>query len=223
MSARHVLYGLLGAVAVAAAVQSFDALRSLAVLCGFSWWLAPLLPVTVDAGAAAGVVAWLGRDVSGGRRFGRWLALALLAASVAGNALGHALAAYSVRPHWLVVVAVSAVAPAVLGAVTHLAVLVGREPAPELWCMDEAPAALAQSSVPAARQEPSAAADTSPVEDATPEVEPSDEDGPDVAELISRGYGRARLARELDITPSQARTLIEQHRQPSVLNGNERH
>ena len=54
MNARVVLSGLLLVVAAAAAVLSFAALRDLALLCGFAPTLAWLLPVVVDAGAAAG-------------------------------------------------------------------------------------------------------------------------------------------------------------------------
>ncbi len=123
------LYGLLLVVAAAAAVLSFAALRDLALLCGFTPGLAWLLPVVVDAGAAAGSLVWLGGAVpESARRFARALALALLGLSVAANALGHGLAAFRQEPAWWVVVIVSAVAPAVLGAVVHLAVLVGREP-----------------------------------------------------------------------------------------------
>lgn len=127
MNARVVLSGLLLVVAAAAAVLSFAALRDLALLCGFAPTLAWLLPVVVDAGAAAGSLVWLGGWATGpARRFARALALALLGSSVAANALGHGLAAFHLTPPWWVVVIVSAVAPAVLGAVVHLAVLVGR-------------------------------------------------------------------------------------------------
>ena len=131
MNARVVLSGLLLVVAAAAAVLSFAALRDLALLCGFAPTLAWLLPVVVDAGAAAGSLVWLGGwAAEPARRFARALALALLGSSVAANALGHGLAAFALAPAWWVVVGVSAVAPAVLGAVVHLAVLVGRtEPA----------------------------------------------------------------------------------------------
>jgi Protein of unknown function (DUF2637). len=179
MRARIPLFALLLVVAAAAAVLSFSALRDLAELCGFSTALAWLLPVTVDAGAAAGSLVWLGGWAGDtARRFARWLALVLLGSSVAANALGHGLAAYGVRPHWLVVVAVSAVAPAVLGAVVHLAVLVGR-PAPVVE-LDHPP---------------------TPVDLA--------EAGADRAtELIATGAGRRRLSRELDITEHQARELL---------------
>lgn len=123
---RVILYGLLSIVAAAAAVLSFAALRDLAITCGFSAQLAPLLPVTIDAGAAAGSLAWLGNAAPAAHAYGRALALVLLTASVGGNALGHGLAAYETRPNWLVVVGVSAIAPAVLGALVHLVVLVGR-------------------------------------------------------------------------------------------------
>ena len=127
MTARAVLYGLLAVVAGAAAVLSFAALRDLALVCGFSPQLAWLLPVVVDAGAAAGSLVWLGgRTGRSARTFARSLALALLTLSVAANALGHGLAAFALAPAWWVVVIVSAIAPAVLGAVVHLAVLVGR-------------------------------------------------------------------------------------------------
>jgi len=122
MRARVALYVLLTVVAGAAAVLSFAALRDLALLVGFAPTLAPLLPVTVDAGAAAGSLVWLSRGADPAARFGRTLALTLLAASVAGNALGHGLIAFRTRPAWWVVVAVSSVPPAVLGAVVHLAV-----------------------------------------------------------------------------------------------------
>ena len=136
MNGRRALYVLLAVVATAAAVLSFAALRDLALICGFAPSLAWLLPVVVDAGAAAGSLVWLGGwAATSARLFARVLALALLALSVAANALGHGLAAFALAPAWWVVVIVSAVAPAVLGAVVHLAVLVGR-PAEAI---DEAP------------------------------------------------------------------------------------
>lgn len=132
MTGRRALYFLLAVVGGAAAVISFAGLRDLAVLVHFSERLAPLLPVVLDAGAAAGSLVWLGvvrLDGPGGDRargFAQALVLALLAASVGGNALGHALAAYGVQPSWWLIALVSALAPAALGAVVHLAVLVER-------------------------------------------------------------------------------------------------
>lgn len=122
--ARTAMWLGLSAVAVAAAVISFTALRDLGRLSAFGagdW----LLPVVIDAGAAVGSLVWLGRWAPPpARRFARFLAITLLSASVAGNAGSHGMAAEHITPHWVVVVAVSALAPAVLGAVVHLVVLV---------------------------------------------------------------------------------------------------
>lgn len=128
---RLVLYGLLFVVAAAAAVLSFAALRDLALICHFDAQLAWLLPIVVDAGAAAGSLAWLGTAAPAARSYGRVLALGMLALSVAGNALAHGLAAYRLAPAWWVVVIVSAVAPATVFAMVHLLVLVGRPAAAE--------------------------------------------------------------------------------------------
>lgn len=119
---------LLSVVAAAAAVLSFAALRDLALMCGFDETLAPLLPVVVDAGAAAGCLIWLTPSSADRPRvFARSLTFVLLASSVAGNAIVHGLSAYHLAPPWWLVVAVSGIAPAVLGAIVHLAVLVGRD------------------------------------------------------------------------------------------------
>jgi hypothetical protein len=124
---RPAMWLLLGTVAIAAAVLSFSALSDLADLCGFHRSLSALLPVVVDAGAAAGALIWLGTSSPvRALRFARALTWLLLASSVGGNAVVHYLAAYSLRPAWWLVVLVSAVAPIVLGSVIHLAVLVGR-------------------------------------------------------------------------------------------------
>ena len=217
---ERVLYALLLVVAAAAAVLSFDALRGLALLCGFAPWLAWLLPVTIDAGAGAGAVAWLGRRAGPGRRFGRWLALALLATSVAGNALGHALAAYATRPHWGVVVAVSAVAPAVLGAVVHLAVLIQRDQAQRA---DGGSGGDASQSFPTRRHVSPVVAATPPDQPDTPTPAPTPDPAPidRVRELVAAGAGRSRVASELDITEAKARTLIGQVRadQGAPVNG----
>lgn len=213
MRARTVLYGLLLIVAAAAAVLSFAALRDLALLCGFAPHLAWLLPVVVDAGAAAGSLVWLGGwTAAAARRFARSLALALLGLSVAANALGHGLAAFALSPAWWVVVIVSAVAPAVLGAVVHLAVLVGRpdpEPPaggePVLWVHDESADvhAVIESAVKAGRLDEHGLSrlwDQAP----TPTQR--------AAALIAEGAGRRRLARELGVSEYEARQLIDQTR-----------
>lgn len=207
MRTRLVLSVLLLVVAGAAAVLSFAALRDLARSCGFTPGLAWLLPVVVDAGAAAGSLVWLGdttTSTAGGgstaRRFARALALGLLGLSVAANALGHGLAAFSLAPPWWVVVIVSAVAPAVLGAVVHLAVLVGR-PAP----IPGAASAAGAVRVRSGSDEPGAADRDRP-----------GPHGPGVAELIAAGAGRRRLARELDITEHEARRLLDHARRTNT-------
>lgn len=208
MSPRTVLYVLLALVAGCAAVLSFSGLHGLALVCGFAWWAAPLLPLVVDAGAAAGTLAWLTRD-GRARRFGRALALLLLAASVGGNAVGHVLAAYGWTAPWWLVVAVSGVAPAVLGAVVHLAVLAAQG--------FTAPAVLAVE----AFEDPGEGGETrdehglSPLWAVAPPAgdPPGSHPGGDrAAELIADGAGRRRLARELGIPESRARVLLAESR-----------
>lgn len=221
MNARTVLYILLGVVAAAAAVLSFSALRDLALVCGFAPRLAWLLPVVVDAGAASGSLVWLGgRDAAGARTFAQALALSLLALSVAANALGHGLAAFALAPAWWVVVIVSAVAPAVLGAVVHLAVLVGRPvPAPDV---DEEPIPY---ELTAEAYEAGALDENgmSPLWEVAP---PARDDGDRAADLIARGVGRRRLSRELGVTEYEARQLLARTRateaegsEPASVNG----
>jgi Protein of unknown function (DUF2637) len=203
MSGRWVLSALLAVVAGAAAVLSFAALRDLALVCGFTAELAWLLPVVVDAGAAAGSLVWLGGTVAAlARRFARALALGLLALSVAANALGHGLEAFRLAPPWWVVVLVSAIAPAVLGAVVHLAVLVGR---PDPDQADE-PIDYALTREAYAGELLDEHGLSHPWDDA-PALPPGAEDR--AGELIAAGAGRRRLARELDITEYEARRLLE--------------
>ncbi|MGH3614916.1 MAG: hypothetical protein ACRDRK_20450, partial [Pseudonocardia sp.] len=118
------------------------------------------------------------------------------------------------------VVIVSAVAPAVLGAVVHLAVLVGRadgEPATgPAGGFDEHAA-----DAPADGEHADAVAagllddrglsrlwETAPLaaEQMTPERR--------AEALIAEGAGRRRLAQELDISEYQARRLLDEHRTP---------
>ncbi|MBW0090508.1 DUF2637 domain-containing protein [Pseudonocardia sp. KRD-184] len=192
---RFLLFGLLLIVAGAAAVLSFAALRDLALLCGFAPSLAWLLPVVVDAGAAAGSLVWLGQwSPPDADRYARALALLLLGGSVAGNALGHGLEAYGVQPHWLVVVAVSAIAPTVLGALVHLMVLVGRPEAAPAEPPTELPVAPALGD----EQEPN-------LQGLEGEPETVEERA---ARLIAEGAGRKRLVDELEISEWKARQLL---------------
>lgn len=222
MTLQRALSGLLAVVASAAAVLSFAALRDLALACGFSPRLAWLLPVVVDAGAAAGSLVWLsGWAASPARRFARVLALVLLGSSVAANALDHGLAAYGLRPAWWVVVLVSGVAPAVLGAVVHLAVLAARVgdgagEAIEVREMNDITEGVGDLDTLEADD-----TDTAPIDwwgdDAPPagdEVPPAgDEPGGDrAAELLAQGAGRRKLASELGLTEHQARAMIRARR-----------
>ncbi|MFL6072790.1 MAG: DUF2637 domain-containing protein [Mycobacteriales bacterium] len=111
--------------AVSAAVSSFAGLRSLAVATGWPVQLAPLLPFTVDAYAATATRVWLSRSTASKRtrRFARWNAIGAIGLSLAGNAIWHLLAAQVIAVSWLIVVAVGAVPPTVLGLLSHLAVL----------------------------------------------------------------------------------------------------
>ena len=217
MTARTALAVLLAVVAGAAAVLSFAALRDLALLCGFSARLSPLLPVVVDAGAAAGSLVWLGgRAPARARRFARALALVLLGSSVAANALSHGLAAYGMRPAWWVVVLVSGVAPAVLGAVVHLAVLCGRASDrvdEDEGARDEPASRTYEESEPLADTTvDSPAVPLHSVPSPTPPGEAGDEAGDRVGELIAAGAGRRTVARELEISEHEARVMLDARR-----------
>lgn len=224
MTSRRVLFLLLAIVAAAAAVLSFSALRDLALVCGFAVELAWLLPVVVDAGAAAGSLVWLGGAVAElPRRFARVLALALLALSVAANALGHGLEAFGLAPAWWVVVIVSAVAPAVLGAVVHLAVLVGR-PTPSAPDFDESDHADEPIGYQlTAHADEAGLLDENGLSHQWDDALRSDEPAASspsldrAAVLIAAGAGRRRLARELSITEYEARRLLRRARTPDLL------
>lgn len=113
-------------VGIAAAILTFTTLRDLALACGITGelWklkLAYLVPVTVDAAGIIATRVWLrGTDRPEAVRFARWLAWSCIAGSVVGNAGQHGMAAYHLIVPWWVVVLVSAVPPAMLGAVVHL-------------------------------------------------------------------------------------------------------
>lgn len=121
----------LGIVLAAAAVLSFDALRALAVAVGIAGHLAWLLPIAVDAGAAASCAVWLGgRSTVGAARYAGRMTWALLAVTVAGNAGQLGMHAHGITPPWWVAVLVGAIPPAVVGSTVHLVVLLVRRSAP---------------------------------------------------------------------------------------------
>jgi hypothetical protein len=100
------------------------------------------------------------------------------------------------------VVAVSAIAPAVLGAVVHLAVLVGRPAGRPV--VEPGPADLTMAAVEADTLDEHGL--SRHWGDAPPAAPVR------AAELIAAGAGRRRLSRELDITEYEARRLIERAR-----------
>lgn len=120
----------LAIVGIGGAALSFSSLDELALVCGTVWFLAPLLPVCIDAAAVVATRVWLRPGApTRARRFARNLALTAFGMSVAGNGVSHYVSAYHLAPPWWAVVAVAAVPPAVLGAVAHLAaILVAGEP-----------------------------------------------------------------------------------------------
>jgi hypothetical protein len=128
----------LAVVGAAAAVLSFSALSDLARLCGITgtvavngrtFHLAWLLPITVDVLAAVATRIWLRRRAAPEAVvFAQRAAWAAIAGTVVGNAYHGVLIRSTAEPPLLAAVAVSAVPAVALGALVHLAVLVGREP-----------------------------------------------------------------------------------------------
>lgn len=111
--------------ACAAAVSSFSGLRSLAASTGWPETLAPLLPFTIDAYAMTATRVWLSKATgsAAARGFARWNAIGAIGLSLVGNAAWHLIAAKVLTVTWPIVVLVGAVPPAVLGLLSHLAVL----------------------------------------------------------------------------------------------------
>lgn len=136
----RIVWAGLAVVLVAAAVLSFDALRSLALAVAIPPALAWLLPLAVDAGAAVSCATWLGgRTDRHTARIAGGMTWALLAVTVAGNAGQLGMHAHGVVPPWWVAVLVGAIPPAIVGAVVHLVVLLVRHqpPAPVFVVEDE--------------------------------------------------------------------------------------
>jgi hypothetical protein len=135
-----VTWGGLAIVGVAAAVMSFTALSELARLCGITAAIplgppgtegdvpvAWLLPATVDVLAAVSTRVWLQRRVNAeALAYARWSAWSAIGATVVGNAAHGALVQAEIDAPWWAAVLVGAVPAVALGAMVHLAVLVGR-------------------------------------------------------------------------------------------------
>ncbi len=111
--------------AMAAAISSFSGLHSLALATGWHPWVAPLFPLTIDAWAMTSTRVWLAASTTSSRArfFARRCAVGAILSSLAGNAVWHLIGAHLLGVGWVVVLAVGAVPPVVLGLVSHLAVL----------------------------------------------------------------------------------------------------
>lgn len=118
-------------VAAAAIILSFTALSGLGRLAGWGA-LAPLLPLTVDAYGLTATRVWLTKRTKSQRvrRFAARNAVGAILASVAGNAVYHAVTAKAVvlgSWTWVMVVMVSAVPPITIGLVSHMIALRSRD------------------------------------------------------------------------------------------------
>ncbi|MEV5413531.1 DUF2637 domain-containing protein [Thermopolyspora sp. NPDC052614] len=120
--------------AISAAVSSFSGLQSLAAATGWPEALSPLFPLTVDAYAMTATRVWLSGSTGSerARRFARWNAIMAIGLSLVGNAVWHLIAAQVLTVSWVIVVLVGAVPPAVLGLLSHLAVLRSQTEAPHV-------------------------------------------------------------------------------------------
>ena len=122
---RLIVRGSMALVALAAAALSFQSLWRLGQLAGYGD-LAWAFPLVVDLGAASSCAAWLHTK----SRRALCMTWALLATSVLLNGTTHYLTSTGTAPGWLLVVAVAAVPPTVLGLCVHLAVGLGAKNAP---------------------------------------------------------------------------------------------
>lgn len=121
----------LAVVWAAAGVLSFANLRDLAETCKVSPHLAWLLPVVIDAGLAMSTRAWLSRRANPeAERFARGMTWTQLVLTVVLNGAHQGMVAHGVTPHWLVAVGVGAIPAGTVGAVVHLATLLGRASTP---------------------------------------------------------------------------------------------
>jgi hypothetical protein len=168
---------VMGLVALAAAALSFQSLMHLGELSGYGV-LSFAYPVVLDLGAVASCAAWIHER----SRQALGMTWGLLAASVVLNGTVHYLTAERIAPSWLLVVAVAAVPPAVLGLVVHLAVG-DRAGAP-----NEAPAVPGD-------EDPVAELRVRAVE---------------IIESTGGQAGRNTLAKELGVSPWKARKLLDE-------------
>ena len=206
-------------VTACAIVLSFSGLYDLAVACGFHPVLAAGVPVLADAGAALAADVWLDRAVATRvRRYARRVALSLISASVLGNIASHVLAAYHLQPHWVLVVAVAALAPAVVASNLHMSALVKDAAAdrqvrtPVLIGMPgfrfAEPAAVDVPAAGAAAPARLAVAGEQVAEDPNrdPEVLAR------AREMAAAGHGRPAIKRELRLADHVAKAIVKEHK-----------
>lgn len=129
MEARLVVLIGAGFVGLSAAATSAVSLYGLALNCGIPEYLAAALPIALDAGAAVGALAWITQK-GAARQWGCMVAIAGLLATIAGNAVEHALTIGLLQQSLLLVLCVGAVIPAMLWAVVHLAAVMAGTPQP---------------------------------------------------------------------------------------------
>src|SRR5690606_33181031 len=85
------------------------------------------LPIALDVGAGVGALAWITEKPGAeARKWGRTLALAALALSLAGNGVAHGIGMGLVAVNLPLVLAVGGSIPLVLFGVIHLAALMAR-------------------------------------------------------------------------------------------------
>jgi hypothetical protein len=171
---RLIVRGSMALVALAAAALPFQSLWRPGQLAGYGD-LAWAFPLVVDLGAASSCAAWLHTK----SRQALGMTWALLVTSVLLNGTTHYLESTGTGPGWLLVVAVAAVPPTVLGLCVHLAVGLGS---------DEATRAAGR--------------------DAPPPVEGDLAEQARQIVAASPGIGRNALAQHLQILTYRARTLL---------------
>lgn len=209
----HLTWAGLAVVGVAAAVLSFTALRDLGELCsiGIPW----LLPVVVDVFAATATRIWLRASAPPDAvRYARAAAWCAIATTVAGNA-GHGWFVASAHPSivpWWVAVAVASLPAVALGALVHLAVLVGRPVA------EPEPGAAESSAELIRRPVGAGASDSVLVADLRDWAAESGLPAVDAVRLAYRvGTGRAQRLRELATAPTDVTPLFMPA--PAISNG----
>lgn len=118
-------------VAFSTAVLSYSTLRDLGVAIGLAVFASYLFPLAFDAAVLAATRVWLHPALSKGtRRYGMFVAVFTIAASIIGNSLQHWRSGVKAGdPTWwtVTVISFSALMPFVLGLVMHLVAMVGND------------------------------------------------------------------------------------------------